>query len=99
MGKKHIDNVVSGLKEEAEDEKADAKALNANKADRLTNDAENLKDLTSELPTTGMTDDNIDYKIRIEVEKIMKDLAHEPTLNPATVTEKELRSMNIDSDV
>ena len=69
---------------------------NPSKFIHMMYDAEKLKELEMHLPTTGKTNADQDYEIQKSVKVIMQDLAHDKNLDPATITKKELMSMDCD---
>ena len=61
-----------------------------NKIHHEEQDIDRLKNLEDALGKGGMTTEDQDYAIMCEIRDIMRDLANDPKLNPATVTKKEL---------
>merc|ERR1712214_272123 len=58
--------------------------------------ADQLKRLETNIPTKGLTDEDMDYEIQHDVAEVMKDLANDPELDPKTINRRTLRKSGVD---
>jgi predicted transcriptional regulator len=63
------------------------------------NDIKKLHNLEDALGKGGMTTEDQDYEIMMEIREIMRDLASDPKLNPVTITKKDLARRGLDDRV
>ena len=86
-----LDDVMYEMEQDAKKEKAEVKAMqDTDKIHHEEHDIEKLKNLEDALGGEGLTTEDQDYAIMCEIRDIMRDLANDPKLNPATVTAKGL---------
>jgi hypothetical protein len=94
-----IDDVMEEIKRSAEHSRLDKDAHEADDYTRKMHDADKLRGEVLHLDL-GLKDVGVDQRKEIEksVRDVMKDLAHDPTINPLTVTEKDLRKKGLSPD-
>ena len=64
-------------------------------AEQELKDVDMLKDFEKTLGTDGVTTPEQNKELMREITKIMQDLAHDPKLDPATVTKRDLRAKGL----
>jgi predicted transcriptional regulator len=86
-----LDDVMYEMEQDAIKEKAEVKAMqDTDVIHHEQNDIAKLHKLEDALGGQGLTTEDQDYAIMCEIRDIMRDLAKDPKLNPATVTAKGL---------
>jgi hypothetical protein len=79
------------MEQDAAKEKAEVAAMqDTDKIHHEEHDIDKLHKLEDALGGQGLTTEDQDYAIMCEIRDIMRDLANDPKLNPATVTAKGL---------
>merc|ERR1711935_1004408 len=95
-----LDDVMYEMEQDAANEKAEVKALqNPDKIAHEKHDIDRLHKLEDALGGTGLTTEDQDYAIMCEIRDIMRDLANDPKLNPATVTKRGLAKKGLSDRV
>jgi hypothetical protein len=86
-----LDDVMYEMEQDAIKEKAEVKAMqDTDVIHHEEHDIAKLHKLEDALGGQGLTTEDQDYAIMCEIRDIMRDLAKDPKLNPATVTAKGL---------
>jgi hypothetical protein len=88
-----LDAVIAEIEEEVELEKAEEKMLED--AEQELKDVGMLKDFEKTLGTDGETTPEQNKELMREITQIMRDLANDPELDPATVTKMGLRKKGL----
>ena len=86
-----LDDVLDEMDRDAKAEEAEVKAMqDPDQIHHEQNDIRKLGALEDALGKTGMTTEDQDYAVMMQIRDIMRDLAQDPNLNPETVTKKGL---------
>jgi hypothetical protein len=94
-----LDDVIDDIRKSAEHTKADKEAHDADDFTRKMHDADKLVDemidINLNLPDISLTQrEHIEKSVR----DVMADIAHDPTINPLTVTEEGLKARGLSPD-
>ena len=69
---------------------------NPNKTDNLSHVGNSIDKTTDALPDSGETTPDQNYKVKSDVENMIKNLSGDPSINPETVTKDDLSKMGLD---
>jgi predicted transcriptional regulator len=88
-----LDAVIAEIEEDVAVEQAEEEMLKD--AEQELKDVDMLKDFEKTLGTDGVTTPEQNKELMKEITQIMRDLAHDPKLDPATVTKRDLRAKGL----
>jgi predicted transcriptional regulator len=87
-----LDDVMFEMEQDAKREKEEAEFLkNTDEIVHEKHDVDRLAELEKHMGQGGMTTEDMDYEIMMEIRDIMRDLAHDPLLEPIKVTKSGLK--------
>ena len=91
--REELDAVIAEIEEDVELEKKEESMLED--AEQELKDVDMLKDFEKTLGTDGVTTQAQNKELMREITQIMRDLAHDPKLDPPKVTKMGLRKMGL----
>jgi hypothetical protein len=95
--KNALENMKKAIDDDVKDKQEQKDIINnPDKTDSLNHVGNSIDKTTDALPDSGETTPDQNYKVKSDVENMIKNLTGDPSINPETLTKDDLKKMGLD---